>query len=99
MLKVPAEELSRKLNPSSTAPFRQNPDFADRNILTEIRKKCSKLGPRAALFNLRDVRRRFELLNIYNQGLMLWKRYLSERLNTQYPSTDRQRGEIKGNTS
>ena len=72
---LPAEELPRKLNPSSTAPFRQNPDFADRNILTEIHRKRSKLAPRAALFNLRCVRRRFELLNIYNQELMLWKGY------------------------
>ena len=48
---------------------------ARNNILSEIHKKCPKLAPRAALFNLRGVRRIFEPLNIYNQELMLWKRY------------------------
>ena len=68
--------VPRKLKPSSIVPFRQNPDFADRNILTEIYKKRSKLAPRAALFNLKGVRRRLELLNVNNQELLiLWKRY------------------------
>ena len=45
------------------------------NILTKIHNESSKLAPRPALFDLRGLRRSCELLNIYNQELMLWKRY------------------------
>ncbi|MCJ1424485.1 hypothetical protein MMC29_002373 [Sticta canariensis] len=43
------------LIPLSTAPFRRDPDFVDREILAEIDKKCSKPASRAALVGLGGV--------------------------------------------
>jgi hypothetical protein len=41
--------------PSSTVPFRRDPDFVDRDILPEIHRKCSQPASRVALVGLGGV--------------------------------------------
>ncbi|KAI4168991.1 MAG: hypothetical protein LQ343_006022 [Gyalolechia ehrenbergii] len=45
----------RQPKPSSTVPFRRDPDFVDRDILTQIEQKCSKPASRTALVGLGGV--------------------------------------------
>jgi hypothetical protein len=42
-------------SPSSTVPFRRDPDFVDRDILAEIEQKCSRPASRTALVGLGGV--------------------------------------------
>ena len=44
-----------KPNPSSTVPFRRDSDFVYRDILAEVKEKCSKPASRAALVGLGGV--------------------------------------------
>jgi hypothetical protein len=41
--------------PSSTVPFRRDPDFVKRDILSDIQSKCSQPAARAALVGLGGV--------------------------------------------
>lgn len=50
-----ADNNSKALEPSSTVPFRRDPDFVDRDILTEIEEKCLQPASRAALVGLGGV--------------------------------------------
>ncbi|KAI4089899.1 MAG: hypothetical protein LQ344_005089 [Seirophora lacunosa] len=49
------ETPQQKPKPSSTVPFRRDPDFVDRGILTEIHQKCSNKASRTALVGLGGV--------------------------------------------
>jgi hypothetical protein len=44
-----------RIQPSSTVPFRRDRDFVDRDILSEIRQKCSLPASRVALVGLGGV--------------------------------------------
>ncbi|KAL9002859.1 MAG: hypothetical protein Q9188_004243 [Gyalolechia gomerana] len=49
------ETPQRQPKPSSTVPFRRDPDFVDRDVLTQIEQKCSKPASRTALVGLGGV--------------------------------------------
>jgi hypothetical protein len=42
-------------NPSSTVPFRRDPDFINRDVFLEIVQKCAEPGSRTALVGLGGV--------------------------------------------
>jgi hypothetical protein len=51
----PAARSGPRPIPSSTVPFRRDPDFVDRDILPEIHQRCSKPASRVALVGLGGV--------------------------------------------
>lgn len=55
MLPCLIEVSPLKPKPSSTVPFRRDPDFIDRDILAEVDEKCSQPASRAALVGLGGV--------------------------------------------
>ncbi|KAL8697127.1 MAG: hypothetical protein Q9201_007291 [Fulgogasparrea decipioides] len=62
---LPTETLPPRPKPSSTVPFRRDLDFVEREVLTEIRKKCSEPASRAAL-GLISVERKSQLAIEYS---------------------------------
>jgi hypothetical protein len=46
---VSSEPTSPPPTPSSTVPFRQDPDFVDRGIFPEMKQKCALPAARIAL--------------------------------------------------
>jgi hypothetical protein len=50
------DQSDSKSVPSSTVPFRRDPDFVDRGtLLNEVNRKCVVSGSRTALFGLGGI--------------------------------------------